>query len=668
MPSLEIEGVPSMELDATQASDRPEARAAGLRFAYPGGSRPLDGYTIKRGIGRGGFGEVYYAVSDGGKEVALKLIRRNLDVELRGVSHCLNLKHPNLLGLYDIRQDDTGDTWIVMEYVSGGSLEDVIARCPNGVPPADVMKWLAGIAGGVAYLHDHGIVHRDLKPGNIFLDEGIVKIGDYGLSKFISASRRSGQTESVGTVHYMAPEVANGRYGKEIDVYAMGIILFEMITGRVPFEGESVGEVLMKHLTAEPDLSALQEPYRACVGRALDKDPERRVQTVAAFLNILGGLPAGGAFTQPLRVDPSPAAQPVAAMKVPVPLAEPMEEPIWKAVREALQNAKTAWDRAPLNKPSRIALMVLGAIGLVYSFQYWLPWVFPAALIYGVYRVIWTVVGPGRHRPLLPPPVGRPPGPQGVMQAHLAQGAPPVVVVQAGEPVTVAEVVSPPRRERVKKPAEPVRAMPVKSGRQQVTELLGSLLLSAIVASVASVLIVLARGVEPRTEEFLWLGIVSTLAAWGVLIPSKFWEGTDGEPIFRRLTLGLVAAGVGIVAWFLSRELLVSLRFELSDPHGPWPRPTDVPYFFGTAGDPMIWSFVPYFAFLFLVPKWWKQTNPLRSSRLSLWSVILIVLWAGILSAPWPFPQPWGIGLAAATSLAVQVASPWMDPRLPARV
>ncbi len=128
-----------------------------------------------------------------------------------------------------------------------------------------------GIAAGVAYLHDHGIVHRDLKPGNIFADEGIVKIGDYGLSKFISCSRRSGQTESVGTVHYMAPEIANGRYGKEIDIYALGIILFEMLTGHVPFEGESVGEVLMKHLTAEPDVSRVAEPYRTIVARAWRK-------------------------------------------------------------------------------------------------------------------------------------------------------------------------------------------------------------------------------------------------------------------------------------------------------------------------------------------------------------------------------------------------------------
>ena len=106
-------------------------------------------------------------------------------------------------------------------------------------------------------------MHRDLKPGNIFNDDGQVKIGDYGLSKFISASRRSGQTESVGTVHYMAPEIANGRYGKEIDLYALGVILYELLSGQVPFEGESVGEVLMKHLTAEPDVSRVPGPYRA---------------------------------------------------------------------------------------------------------------------------------------------------------------------------------------------------------------------------------------------------------------------------------------------------------------------------------------------------------------------------------------------------------------------
>ncbi len=102
-----------------------------MKFVYTTGARPLDGYTIKRGVGIGGFGEVYFATSDAGKEVALKRIQRNLDVEIRGVTQCLNLKHPNLIAVYDIRYDDVGEGWIVMEFVSGESLKDVIDRNPG---------------------------------------------------------------------------------------------------------------------------------------------------------------------------------------------------------------------------------------------------------------------------------------------------------------------------------------------------------------------------------------------------------------------------------------------------------------------------------------------------------------------------------------------------------
>ena len=112
----------------------------------PSSARPLDGYTLKRGVGRGGFGEVYFATSDAGKEVALKLIRRNLDVEIRGVTQCLNLKHPNLIDLYDIRYDDLGDAWVVMEYVAGASLKDTIDRNPNGlIYLQDQVNMTAGI-------------------------------------------------------------------------------------------------------------------------------------------------------------------------------------------------------------------------------------------------------------------------------------------------------------------------------------------------------------------------------------------------------------------------------------------------------------------------------------------------------------------------------------------
>src|SRR5437870_7157947 len=104
-----------------------------MKFTYGSGSRPLDGYTIKRGVGKGGFGEVYFAVSDGGKEVALKLLRDHSETELRGFSQCLNLKHPNLVALYDLRSDARGDRWVVMEYITGEPLSAVLARHPTGL-------------------------------------------------------------------------------------------------------------------------------------------------------------------------------------------------------------------------------------------------------------------------------------------------------------------------------------------------------------------------------------------------------------------------------------------------------------------------------------------------------------------------------------------------------
>ena len=142
------------KLAETELPGSPSRRGP-LKFSFASGSQPLAGYTIKRGIGVGGFGEVYYAVSDSGKEVAIKRIQRNLDVELRGVKQCLNLKHPNLLSLFDIRYDEQDQAWVVMEYVAGESLQDVIERNPNGMPRDQIQFWLEGIARGLAYLHDH---------------------------------------------------------------------------------------------------------------------------------------------------------------------------------------------------------------------------------------------------------------------------------------------------------------------------------------------------------------------------------------------------------------------------------------------------------------------------------------------------------------------------------
>jgi len=258
-----------------------------VAYTFKHGDRPIDGTTIQRAIGRGGFGEVYYALTDSGKQVAVKYLRDNPDVELRGIAHVMNLKSPHLITIYDVRHSEEGDPYVIMEYVSGPSLRELLIAEPNGLGPQKAVFFLNGIAKGLNYLHERGIVHRDLKPGNIFYDDGYVKIGDYGLSKHIAVSAHSGNTISVGTVHYMAPEIGSGSYTKSIDIYALGVMLYEMLTGRLPFTGSSMGEVLMRHLSEQPDVSGIPEPFAAVIAKALAKDPKDRYQDVDEMVEAL---------------------------------------------------------------------------------------------------------------------------------------------------------------------------------------------------------------------------------------------------------------------------------------------------------------------------------------------------------------------------------------------
>jgi hypothetical protein len=703
--NLSAMNLPAQELGEAERESARSARAAAMKFAYPSGSRPLEGYTVKRGVGRGGFGEVYFATSDAGKEVALKLIRRNLEVELRGVTQCLNLKHSNLIGLYDIRTDETGDQWVIMEYVSGESLEDTIERHPNGMPLEDALWWMRGICSGVAYLHDHGIVHRDLKPGNIFSDEGTVKIGDYGLAKFISCSRRSGQTESVGTVHYMAPEIANGRYGREIDTYALGIILFEMLTGRVPFEGESVGEVLMKHLTAEPDLSALAEPYRGIVQRALAKDPNVRLKTVNEILTL---LPGGAGTAPPWRLPPRNIADAdrdefvdsSVLREIPgvvrggrnagaavahnyrratngqsASANDVIEEPIWKAIRDGVNRFRQHWhgDNVPPMHPLAKALVVFLLVGLFINFfGIAMRLAVPVLICYGVYYIVWlSVLRPSIKRQVSPATddtgTRRDTAASDQTVAWPARSAPAAPLTPA-VPISRKEAKAAHRRRRANWRDAARRELAARSMRDKLSELMGSMLLAALVAAVAATIGPMFLGSMPPTDRWamhLWLMTVGTLGSWAILIPSKLAEGKLEDQVPMRITLLAFGALVGIVAWFVGDTLV------LKSPG--WGEPIDagsglitdelleLPRSQGNFTPPLA-VFMSYFAFLFVVPRWWRQAESIREKRVSLWWVAICVFWAWVVHLFWWFPQPTGMMLSAVMATATQLASPWMPP------
>jgi eukaryotic-like serine/threonine-protein kinase len=331
-----------------------------MKFTYSTGQKPLDGYTIKRGVGKGGFGEVYFALSDGGKEVALKLLRGDqADIELRGIRQCLNLKSPNLVALYDVKTDNHSQPWVVMEYVAGETLNAILNRHPKGLPLELVQQWFPSLGRAVGYLHDHGIVHRDLKPANIFLEHGILKVGDYGLSKSMSSSHRSAQTSSVGTVHYMAPEIASGNYDKSVDIYALGVLLYEMLTGAPPFDGESAQEVMMKHLMSLPDLNKVPGPFKAALGKALAKDPQHRHQTAAELVKEVEAIFADASVeAKPLpRSNPNPSPGPSRfASGGAMPVAVPVARPVGRAVEVPIPRQSGPATSKPEVRPARSAL------------------------------------------------------------------------------------------------------------------------------------------------------------------------------------------------------------------------------------------------------------------------------------------------------------------------
>ena len=662
--------------DQDQASPSSAERASagpGSRFTYPSGAQPLEGYTIKRGVGHGGFGEVYYAMSDAGKEVAIKLIRRNLDVELRGIRHCLNLKHPNLLSVFDIREDSQGDKWVVMEFVAGQALDEVVAANPTGMSVERALFWIHGIGAGVSHLHDHGVVHRDLKPGNIFNDQGMVKIGDYGLSKFISCSRRSGQTESIGTVHYMAPEVANGRYGKEIDVYALGIVLYEMLTGRVPFEGESVGEVLMKHLTAPPDVSMLSEPYRSVVAKALEKDPTKRYSSAGEMLADLpkpqqmhdyGPAPTAGSATSydPGRSRPK-SANGAASPGVRSATSRPPEEPIYRALRAGYHDVRRNWNHSNLNTPTKVALLVMLLVTAPFLFGTFSSLAVFLVALYCVYWIIRALILTIKE----PAPVGPPPPPTAPTAAR-----PGDFPNRAGVPVGHAVRSRQSRLPRWARHERPAAAMVVKPIRQRLTELVGSMLAGSVIAILVCVLGFVLASLRSNavvgTEDLArygWVILASVAGTWAVLIPAKFWEGYKGDVKLRRFTMMLAGLVVGLFVAAVSAGLLVDLPnnelvdMELNDLTGLDPvrlTPTNVVF--------DLRYYLVGFGALFLLLRWWRSADPMRATRLSLLAVFVSGLVALMVSNALGFPQPWLVMVACAMSVSVQLASPWIHPRL----
>lgn len=647
-----------------------------MRFTFAPESKPLDGYTIKRAIHRGGFGEVYYALSDAGKEVALKLLHNNLEVELRGVSQCLNLKHPNLVTIFDMKQDSEKEHWIVMEYVGGKGLYEIMQEHPKGMPLKDVLFWLSGITAGLSFLHDRGIVHRDLKPANIFRDADIVKIGDVGLSKYISESRRSAQTQSVGTVYYMAPEVARGRYGREVDVYSTGVILYEMITGRVPFEGETTAEILMKHLTAEPDLSVLPERLRPVLAAALDKDPDRRISEIEELERRFRNAIQESGFSvekptpvlasqTPVKKRSAPAMATTLIGQEKAAAASPAAPSAQVAMATAepigvFQSAALFWKQS-VPEPAKwliytalFLIMLRNGVGL--SAWEWL-------VIVGVYLVWRKNSAKAEARANASknngPNVAAGSSGATTLPASSAAMSKPMVV-QPAALATPQMVVSPQAMAHAARSYTPatMRQIPASQRMVDITTSL-SISLAAVVLVTAAVH--LATPLLPGVVDVTFFGVVTLLAAVGLIIPAKFWEGKSGDAFIRRLVQGAIGMGVGAVAFALQRFLMFGdVRLLHAEGSG---------IFNGgrlgrisvmdAQGLPTMAGYMLFFALLFVARRWWWQADSFRSARFRISSTLVSLFLGFILTAVLPFPNNLGATWALAISAVVQLSAGW---------
>jgi eukaryotic-like serine/threonine-protein kinase len=644
-----------------------------MGFKLAPGDKPLNGYTIRRGLGLGGFGEVYFAVSDSGKEVALKRIHRNLDIEFRGAQQCLNLRHPNLVGLFDIRPEDDEQGWIVMEYIAGESLKELLDRSPSGLPEEDVLQLFGQIGAAVSYLHSQGIVHRDLKPANVFLEHGLVKIGDYGLSKFISASRRAGQTESVGTFHYMAPEIGKGEYGKEVDIYALGIILYEMLTGKVPFDGESSQEIIMKHLTSDPDLSLLKQPYCEIVGQALAKDPTQRFRTVSQMLEPLGiaiGPSGMAAQLSPVAKQvTSNETKPLSPISTKAHPKRYYREPIANAIARSVASLQRTIERVPYGSPSFVLMTCLLAFGFTVFGIIILPHLIFLGMVYIVYYFFWYFLY-GYH--LAREPVANIPN-------SISVGARSVTEVGPyGVPKMVHAKARPGHSIEPQKHARPLSFQDWQDEQRQHLsnrpwavrwlEWTRSVLRSAVSAVIILVVAIVATAaINPtfqNTEEWIgavtWTVAMTLLSSWMILFLAKLWERQPEDTLMYRFVLFASGLALGGVGYLLSEYLLVPWESVMYGRRTPIERYWDGFYIERSPAWP---AFVFYFALLLGAIRWWRQADIVRRTRFSFFALAWSVLVAGILCIVVFFPTPWCLIVAGSTSLLVQLSTQTVNSR-----
>ena len=257
------------------------------------GQKINDRYEIIKSIGEGGMANVYLAndtILD--REVAVKVLRGDLSTDEKFIRRfqrealsVSNLSHPNIVEVYDVGEED-GQYYIVMEYIEGKTLKQLLNK-RGALTLPEVIDIMTQLTDGLSHAHEAYIIHRDIKPQNIMIeDNGTVKITDFGIAMAVNATQFTQTNSVMGTVHYLPPEQANGKGATvKSDIYSLGILMYELLTGSVPFKGDNAVEIALKHMKEKLPSIRKQNPLipqsvENIVIKACAKNPRNRYDTV----------------------------------------------------------------------------------------------------------------------------------------------------------------------------------------------------------------------------------------------------------------------------------------------------------------------------------------------------------------------------------------------------
>lgn len=333
----------------------------------------IDGrYQIIRTIGEGGMANVYLAYDTIlEREVAVKVLRGDLANDEKFVKRfqreakaASSLNHPNIVEMYDVGEDD-GNYFIVMEYVNGKTLKNLIKK-RGALSLSETIDIMLQLTSGIACAHDSYIIHRDIKPQNVMiLEDGRVKITDFGIAVALNSTELTQTNSVMGSVHYLPPEQANGSGATvKSDIYSLGILMYELLTGKLPFKGDNAVEIAIKQMKDRLPSIIAQNPnvpqsVENVVLRACAKNPENRYESVREMHEDLRTVLAESRKDEPRLVYDYPEGEPDEEKKV-----KSVEKKTEEEVASKLDDPKSKEGKKDVNKFK----MVVGMIGMITAF------------------------------------------------------------------------------------------------------------------------------------------------------------------------------------------------------------------------------------------------------------------------------------------------------------